>query len=89
MYQNSVEGASLETAGRLDCVPMHRVADPGDNLARTADSSDQMRQLDPHVLSSHPSNNSYPPWLVFWVQDLNQIHKLIRVHLITDLNQQK
>lgn len=63
-YPDSIEGSGLETTGGFDGVPMHRIRDPCDNLPRPANSSDQMRKLYSHILSSHSGDHCNPSWLV-------------------------
>uniref|UniRef100_A0A0A9CNE0 Phospho-2-dehydro-3-deoxyheptonate aldolase 1 n=1 Tax=Arundo donax TaxID=35708 RepID=A0A0A9CNE0_ARUDO len=62
--QNGVEWTSLQTTWGLDGVSMHGISNPCDNLSSIADSTDEMRQLHPHVLCPHPCDYGDPPRLV-------------------------
>lgn len=64
---------------------MHGVANPGNNLASPTDCTDEVWQLDPHVLCSHSCYDGDPPGFVLGVQYLYQLHQLLRIHLVTHL----
>ena len=88
-HQNRVKWTCLQTTRGLDCVSMHRISNPCDNLASIADSTDEMRQLHSHVLRPHSCNYGYPSRLVCRVQNINQFHQVTGVHFVAHLHSTK
>lgn len=84
-YPDCVEWSCLQPARCADGVPMHGIADPGDNQPGLTHSSDHMGELGTHVLSPHSCDKCQPPGLVVGIQNLTQFHKLWWIKLITNL----
>lgn len=84
-YSDCIKWTSFETTWSFNCVPMHGITHPSDNKPSLAHCPYKMWKLYSHVIGTHSRDYCQSSRFVPWVENFTQLHKVLRVHFVTNL----